>query len=188
MTRLAACAAIVFVAATSEASSLDKVLNSLDQQVRANTVYDARYVRGGIAPANIGTCIDVVIRAYLTIGVDLRKAVNGDIRQNRKRYRFAVPDPNIDHRRCRNTIVYMNRFWTRIGSSVRHSDLRPGDVVYWSTRNNGIADHVGVVSRAKTATGNWLITHHWPGQFVESADILDSWRVLGAYRLPTKPR
>lgn len=79
--------------------------------------YDPAYVRiaypGGDVPAATGVCTDEVIRAYRAVGVDLQKDVHEDMTTNFSAYptkwRRTSPDPNIDHRRVPNLMVFFSR-------------------------------------------------------------------------------
>src|ERR1700746_3515390 len=82
--------------------------------------YDPAYVRipypGGDVPPSTGVCTDEVIRAYRAVGIDLQKEVHEDMVTHisaypRKWNRFAsgahsATDPNIDHRRVPNLMVF----------------------------------------------------------------------------------
>lgn len=156
------------------------ILRDLKRQTSANIRYDNRYFRGGEPPPNIGVCTDVVIRSYRAAGVDLQRAVTNDIRDYPGRYPVTTPDPNIDHRRCRNLIVYFGRHATELPND---GDWAPGDVVFWSTANDGRPDHVGVVSDGQDAAGAPTVVHHWPGRPVTEADCLYTFTIVGHYRL-----
>ncbi len=79
--------------------------------------YDPAYVRlaypGGDVPADTGVCTDEVIRAYRAVGIDLQKEVHEDMAGNfnayPKKWGRREPDPNIDHRRVPNLMVFFNR-------------------------------------------------------------------------------
>ena len=81
--------------------------------------YEPAYVRipypGGDVPADTGVCTDEIIRSYRSVGVDLQKEVHEDMAQNFERYPrrwrwlSSRPDPNIDHRRVPNLMVFFSR-------------------------------------------------------------------------------
>src|SRR5208282_5370953 len=78
--------------------------------------YVSEYVRipypGGDVPADTGVCTDEIIRSYRAVGVDLQKEVHEDMLRNfaaypdRQRWHLGHPDPNIDHRRVPNLMVF----------------------------------------------------------------------------------
>ena len=99
------------------------VVASLERQTAANTVYDSSYYRGGVPPANVGVCSDVAIRAFAAAGVDLKTAVTADIQAHQRCYPLSQPDPNIDHRRCRNLVVYFRPPCKRVADRTLESAL-----------------------------------------------------------------
>ena len=153
------------------------VLADLDRQCASSIVYQDGYFSGGEPPPKIGVCTDVVIRSYRAAGIDLQSEVAKDIRDNPKAYHIKKPDPNIDHRRCRNLTIFFQRHALTLPASGPNADWEPGDIVFWDTAGDGRVDHVGVIANHLDADGNPTVTHHWPGQVVSEMDWL--------YRLPT---
>ena len=153
------------------------VEGDLDRQVAAKIVYRDGYFQGGDPPANIGVCTDVVIRSYRAAGIDLQRLVARDIAHNPAAYGIARPDPNIDHRRCRNLAVFFRRHAIALPTNGPNADWEPADIVFWDTSgNHGIPDHVGVIADHLDSVGVPTVIHHWPGQFVAEQDWL--------YKLP----
>jgi uncharacterized protein YijF (DUF1287 family) len=103
--------------------------------------YDPAYVRisypGGDVPADTGVCTDQIIRSYRSVGVDLQKEVHEDMVRNfdlyprRWRWVLSRPDPNIDHRRVPNLMVFFARKGESLPLSGRADDYAPGDLVTW---------------------------------------------------------
>lgn len=149
------------------------ILRSSAEQQRTILVYDPAYTATGQAKAKHGVCTDVILRAFAVAGVDLRSVITRDIARNRKAYGVARPDPKIDHRRCRQMIVYFQRHATALKPKT---PLQVGDVVFWSTRRGGPVDHVGMIGEGL------LPVHHWPGQAVKSEDVLRAWQIRGVFR------
>jgi hypothetical protein len=152
------------------------VETDLDRQVAAHIRYQDGYFTGGDPPADIGVCTDVAIRSYLAAGVDLQALVQKDIRARPASYHITRPDPNIDHRRCRNLAVFFRHTAVALPTSGPHADWQPGDIVLWDTMGNGVANHIGVIATHIDPSGAPTVVHHWPGQFVMEQDWL--------YRLP----
>src|SRR6059058_3326909 len=79
--------------------------------------YDPAYIHlaypGGDVPATTGVCTDEVIRAYRAVGIDLQKEVHEDMAANfsayPRKWGRTQPDPNIDHRRVPNLMVFFSR-------------------------------------------------------------------------------
>jgi len=152
--------------------------------------YDPAYVRisypGGDVPADTGVCTDEIIRSYRSVGVDLQKEVHEDMVRNfdlyprRWRWVLSRPDPNIDHRRVPNLMVFFARKGESLPLSGRADDYAPGDLVTWDL--GGGVPHIGVVADKKSAkSGRYMIVHNI-GQGPRMEDIMFNWKVTGHYR------
>jgi len=152
--------------------------------------YDPAYVRisypGGDVPADTGVCTDEIIRSYRSVGVDLQKEVHEDMVRNfdlyprRWRWVLSRPDPNIDHRRVPNLMVFFARKGESLPLSGRADDYAPGDLVTWDLGGGG--PHIGVVVDKKSAkSGRYMIVHNI-GQGPRMEDIMFNWKVTGHYR------
>jgi uncharacterized protein len=147
------------------------VVRDLDRQKSAHIRYVDGYFHGGDPPANEGVCSDVVIRSFRAAGVDLRHEVASDIASHRRDYRISKPDANIDHRRCRNLIVFFKRHAKSLPTGP-NADWQPGDVVFWDTDGKGVGTHVGVIANGKLADGTPTVVHHFPPLEVSETDSL----------------
>jgi hypothetical protein len=152
------------------------VVDDLNRQVAAHIVYQDGYFTGGDPPPGIGVCTDVVVRSYRAAGIDIRKLVQADIRANPSGYDIRRPDPNIDHRRCRNLAVFFKHSAKQLPTEGPKADWQPGDIVIWDVGGNGVPNHIGIIGEHVDVDGNPTVVHHWPGQFVMEQDWL--------YRLP----
>jgi len=152
--------------------------------------YDPSYVRipypGGDVPADTGVCTDEVIRAYRALGVDLQKEVHEDMLQSfsayprRWRWLLAKPDPNIDHRRVPNLMVFFSRRGESLPITLRAGDYAPGDLVTWDL--GGGVPHIGiVVDRESSKTGRFMIVHNI-GAGPQMEDVLFNWKITGHFR------
>jgi len=152
--------------------------------------YDPAYVRisypAGDVPADTGVCTDEIIRSYRSVGVDLQKEVhehmvrNFDLYPRRWRWVLSRPDPNIDHRRVPNLMVFFARKGESLPLSGRADDYAPGDLVTWDL--GGGVPHIGVVVDKKSAkSGRYMIVHNI-GQGPRMEDIMFNWKVTGHYR------
>ena len=152
--------------------------------------YDPAYVRisypGGDVPADTGVCTDEIIRSYRSVGVGLQKEVHEDMVRNfdlyPRRWRWVLnrPDPNIDHRRVPNLMVFFARKGESLPLSGRADDYAPGDLVTWDL--GGGVPHIGVVVDQKSAkSGRYMIVHNI-GQGPRMEDIMFNWKVTGHYR------
>ena len=150
---------------------------------RLGDIYDASYYAEGEPPEGKSACVDVVYYAFLKIGVNLRDEVDRDIRANPSIYP-AKGDYAINHRRCPNLIVWFKAFSQNLTKKTDKKNLaewKPGDVVFWSLTNDGVADHVGVISERKTDEGVPLVIHQFPPT-CEEEDVLNHWTIMGHFR------
>jgi uncharacterized protein YijF (DUF1287 family) len=150
--------------------------------------YDPAYVRlaypGGDVPADTGVCTDEVIRAYRAVGIDLQKEVHEDMAGNfnayPKKWGRREPDPNIDHRRVPNLMVFFNRKGESLPITDRAEDYAPGDLVTWDL--GGGLTHIGmVVDRKGVFSRRYMIVHNI-GAGPKMEDVLFDWKITGHYR------
>jgi uncharacterized protein YijF (DUF1287 family) len=151
--------------------------------------YDPAYVHlaypGGDVPPDTGVCTDEVIRSYRALGLDLQKEVHEDMAQNFARYPHrwqwlrSGPDPNIDHRRVPNLMVFFSREGDSLPITNRGEDHSPGDLVTWDL--GGGVPHIGIVVDRKSAgSGRYMVVHNI-GQGPKLEDVLFSWKITGHY-------
>lgn len=163
------------------------VVADLRRQVAAGIRYRDGYFQGGEPPPEVGVCTDVVVRAFRRAGVDLQQGVAGDVRARRRAYDIERPDRNIDHRRCRNLVVFFDRHARPEPASKDRGAWKPGDVVFWDTNADRRVDHVGVIANGRDAEGNPTVVHHWPGLPVSETDGLFRFPVTHHFRWPGDP-
>ena len=137
-------------------------------------------------PADTGVCTDEIIRSYRAVGIDLQKEVHRDMVQNFSayprswRWLLARPDPNIDHRRVPNLMVFFQRKGQTLPKSSRIEDYSPGDLVTWDL--GGGVPHIGIVVNQKSPqTGRYMVVHNI-GQGPKIEDVLFNWKITGHYR------
>ena len=168
--------------------SIRAVVEAARSQVDVTTIYDPAYVKlaypGGDVPLERGVCTDVVIRAFRAAGVDLQKAVHEDMRRSFKsyprRWGLSRPDPNIDHRRVPNLMVYFDRQGKSVVVSADSADYVAGDVVTWDL--GGGVPHIGIVSADSDPASNRRFIVHNIGQGAKLEDVLFAWKITGHYR------
>jgi uncharacterized protein YijF (DUF1287 family) len=152
--------------------------------------YDPAYVRisypGGDVPAGTGVCTDEVIRAYRALDIDLQKEVHEDITANfsfypnHMRWMLFHPDPNIDHRRVPNLMVFFARKGQSLAITSQGRDYGPGDLVTWDL--GGGVPHIGiVVDRKASLSGRYMVVHNI-GEGPKMEDVLFNWKITGHYR------
>ena len=114
----------------------------------------------------------MIYSAYLRAGTNLQDAIERDI-SNRPAGYPNLGDRNINYRRAPNLIVWFER---HTQSLPLDSDFQPGDVVFWSLLNDGVADHVGIVSDKPG-----YVIHNIGPRCREDAS-LKAWTILGHFR------
>jgi len=150
---------------------------------KVQVIYDPTYVilsyPNGDVPWSRGVCTDVLIRAYRKLGIDLQKEVHEDMLANfhlyPKTWGLTKPDPNIDHRRVPNLMVFFSRFGDILPITTNPFDYKPGDIVAWDL-GSGLT-HIGIVIDKN------LIVHNI-GNGQEISDCLFSYRIIGHYKYP----
>lgn len=170
--------ALILLCAQASAQDLSKRQQALLSGARSclGDVYDAGYYAGGPPPQGRGACPEVVYYAYLKVGQDLQSLVDKDVIARTSLY----PNPrdrNIDYRWCPNLIVWFRRFTK---SCSLKGDWQAGDVVFFSLLDDGVADHVGIISDRKS-NGQPLVVHNLGPRCVEN-DVLSRFTIVGHFR------
>jgi hypothetical protein len=174
--------------------SLDQFVAAAVERTHHTVHYDPAYVRipypGGDVPASTGVCTDEIIRAYRAVGIDLQKEVHEDMANHHSAYprkwsrashaAITTTDPNIDHRRVPNLMVFFSRHGQTLSLSADAREYRPGDLVTWNL--GGGITHIGIVVDQKSPqSGRYLIVHNI-GQGPQKEDVLFNWKIIGHYR------
>jgi uncharacterized protein len=193
----ASAAAVSFVSAQTPAPNRNqvqefrkKLIAAAIERTNHSVRYDGSYVRiaypGGDVPADTGVCTDEIIRFYRAVGVDLQKEVHEDILRdfaaypNRRRWRLTHPDPNIDHRRVPNLMVFFSRKGESLPLTLRLEDYSAGDLVTWDL--GGGVPHIGIVVDRKSQQSGRLLVVHNIGAGPKMEDVLFHWKITGHYR------
>jgi len=175
-----------FCAAQSDFYS--RLTSAALELTKQNVTYDPKYFSipypNGDIPSDKGVCTDVVIRAYRQVGIDLQKEVHEDMKINFSEYPkiwgLTKPDPNIDHRRVPNLMVFFSKKGCTLPNTKKPEDYSPGDIVCWDL--GGGTTHIGLVVNNKSPfTGRYQIVHNiGAGQVLE--DCLFKFKIIGHYR------
>jgi len=162
-------------------------LNAAHEQTRHFVFYDSHYTRipypnGDVAPGK-GVCADVVVRAYRAIGIDLQRLVHEDMTAHfelyPKKWGLAAPDPNIDHRRVPNLMVFFSRFGQSLPVTQNPADWKPGDIL--TNRPFG-GTHIAIVSERFSAMSGRPMVIQNAGWGVQENDDLLRYPMMGHYR------
>ena len=145
------------------------ILNSVRSYIATKPKYDSKYYAGGYPSDGYGVCTDVVAFGLLGAGYDLRELVNEDIKNNPEKYNIKVRDKNIDYRRVRNLLIYLEGNSINLSTDIKNIDeWQGGDIVVFST-------HIGIVSDKRNKKGiPYVIHHERPYQEEYEEDILGS--------------
>lgn len=151
--------------------------------------YRSTYYKGGYPPETEGVCTDVVWRAMLDSGYDLKSLVDKDIRDNLSQYPrvSGKPDPNIDFRRVPNLIVFLRRNGKELTKEIKPGDVenlylwQPGDIVTFDYPH----EHIAIISDKRRPDGIPYILHN-AGPTTSETDQLQSWPspITGHFRFP----
>jgi uncharacterized protein len=169
---------------------LQRLVAAAIERTNHHVRYYPAYVRipypGGDVPADTGVCTDEVIRAYRMLGIDLQKEVHEDMVRNfsaypeRSHWHLEKPDPNIDHRRVPNLMVFFSRKGESLPITSRAEDYSPGDLVSWDL--GGGVPHIGIVVDRKSSQSSRYMVVHNIGAGPQMEDVLFNWKITGHYR------
>lgn len=158
---------------------------------------EPNYYRGGDPPGDLAISTDIIARAFMEAGFDLKELIYEDIRENFDQYPLkkiwgqTVCDPDIDYRRIQNMEVFFIRNAEHLDIAFKASDSNspdrwlPGDVVFFDMDRDGYTDNVGIVSDNTTRDGTPKVIYNYidPGYTVER-NILKESSITGHYRFP----
>jgi len=155
---------------------------------------EINYYPGGDPPEDLAISTDIVARAFMEAGFDLRELVYEDIKENFNEYPLkkiwgqTVCDPDIDYRRIQNLEVFFKRNAKQMDVMFNVSDRSleqwlPGDIVFFDMDRDGYTDNVGIISDSTTRDGIPKVIYNYidPGYTVEK-NILKDNIITGHYR------
>lgn len=165
-----------------------ELAKAAEQRTTFSVTYDPSYVEldypGGDVPPDKGVCTDVIIRSYRKLGIDLQVKVHEDMKNNfdvyPKIWGLKQPNPNIDHRRVPNLMVFFKRHGTVLPKSENPDDYAPGDIVTWNLFAG--TTHIGIVSTMKENSNKRYKVVHNIGSGPELEDVLFNWEITGHFR------
>ena len=158
---------------------------------------EANYYQGGDPPEHLAISTDIIARAFLEAGFNLREMVYEDIKDNFDRYPIreiwgqTVCDPDIDYRRIQNLEIFFERNAKSCGILFNASDndnlnsWLPGDVIFFDMDKDGFSDNVGIISDNTTRDGTPKVIYNYiePGYTIEK-NILKEKIITSHYRFP----
>lgn len=156
------------------------ILNNVRDYIATKPKYESKYYAGGYPDDGHGVCTDVVAFGLRGAGYDLRELVNEDIKNNPDKYNIEVRDKNIDYRRVRNLLLYLQDNSINLTTDINDIETwQGGDIVVFST-------HIGIVSDKRNKKGiPYVIHHERPYQEEYEEDILNSRKndIKGHFRI-----
>lgn len=138
-------------------------------EIERNPTYFSAYYDGGYPPTTEGVCTDVVWRALMDAGYDLKVLMDMDIQRHLDAYPYinALPDPNIDFRRVPNVKVFLERHTLSLTTDLSAiEEWQPGDIVVFSNQ------HIGILSNKRNYRGIPFLLHNG-GLPVQEEDALE---------------
>jgi hypothetical protein len=158
------------------------------EQTTRPVSYDPSYLSipypGGDVPDDRGVCSDVLIRAFRKVGVDLQKEVHKDMLSHFRLYPplwgLTRPDPNIDHRRVPNLMVFFKRKGEVLAITSNPADYAPGEIVAWDL--GGGISHLGLAVDRRSADGKRYMVVHNIGAGPRLEDVLFAYPIIGHFR------
>lgn len=165
-----------------------KLAKAAEERTLHSIAYDPSYFKldypGGDVPANKGVCTDVIIRAYRTVGIDLQVKIHEDMKNNfyayPKIWGLKKADPNIDHRRVPNLMVFFKRHGLVLPISRDPGEYQPGDIITWDL-SRGVT-HIGIVSTKRNNSVKRYLVVHNIGSGPKLEDVLFSWEITGHFK------
>lgn len=155
------------------------LVESARNQIGIVTKYDNQYYNGGYPPEGRGACTDVIERALMDQGYDLKNKIDKDMLNFPEEYPYKS-DPNINYRRVVNLKIFFDRYFEKIDLE---QDWQPGDIVTYDQIPGGLW-HIAILSDKKNKDGIPLLIHNY-GRGVIEDDFLFKWpaAITGHYRL-----
>ena len=141
----------------SENKETNPIVKSARKQIGVVIEYDTGYYEGGYPPEDSGACIDVISRALLDNGYDLKSKIDQDFKNHPERY-GEESDPNINYRRVKNVKIFFDNYATNLTTEVNKETLKdwqPGDIVTYDKMVGGLW-HIAIISDRKDANGAYL--------------------------------
>ncbi len=170
---------------------LADILEGARKDVENRPTYKSVYYAGGYPPDNEGVCTDVIWRAFINAGYNLKELIDEDIKNNLDEYsRVDVIDSNIDFRRVPNLNVFFKRHATVLTNEIIPNDAdnlknwQGGDIVVFGEPLN----HIAIVSDIRGNNGVPYIIHN-ASPYTKEDNRLVSWdknisKIIGHYRWP----
>lgn len=170
--------------------NINPIVISARKQIGVVTKYDTRYYTGGYPPEDSGACIDVIARALLDNGYNLKNKIDKDFKDYPDRYE-GESDPNINYRRVKNVKIFFDNHVEKLTKEINKETLenkewQAGDIVTYDQILGGLW-HIAIISNRKNINGIPLLIHNHGFGTTEN-DLLLNWptKISGHYRIKIK--
>lgn len=147
------------------------ILDGAKKFIKDEPKYKSKYYEGGYPTDEYRVCTDIVWYSLKNAGYDFKSLIDEDIKNNKGKYDSDVGDTNIDFRRVRNILVYLENNALKLKND---GDFNPGDIVVYK-------DHVAIVSDKVNKNGVNYILHEHPVEPYEY-DGLYKRSIIGHFR------
>lgn len=173
-------------------SDPDDIVEGARKEIANKTRYKDGYFDGGYPPQSEGVCTDVIWRSLKNAGYSLKTLMDNDIAKNLRDYadRIDKPDPNIDFRRVKNQLVFLEKYANSLTTDVipydkdNLSQWQRGDIVILKTPTT---DHVAIISDKRRRDGVPYILHN-ASTYAMEENLLLKWykkkSIIGHFRFP----
>ena len=166
------------------APTVDRLIEGARASVQRAPIYDPAYraisYPGGDPGLERGSGVDLVVRAFRQLGIDLQQLIHDDIVSAVAAYGIQTPDTNIDHRRIRNLATFFRRHGIEL-SIYPAATWQAGDLVFWAL-DAPSANHLGIISDRSALDGHPLVLHHPSDKTPREEDVLYAWPIVGHFR------
>jgi len=166
-------------------TEINPIVKSARKQIGVVIKYDTGYYEGGYPPEDRGACIDVISRALLDNGYNLKSKIDEDFKNHPERYE-EESDPNINYRRVKNVKIFFDNYATNLTTEINENTLKywqPGDIITYDKMVGGLW-HIVIISDKKDINGIPFLIHNHGFGTTEN-NLLLKWpaKISGHYRI-----
>lgn len=147
------------------------ILDGAKKFIETKPKYKSKYYDGGYPTDEYRVCTDIIWYSLKNAGYDFKSLIDEDIENNKSKYDSDVGDTNIDFRRVRNILVYLENNALKLKND---GNFNPGDIVVYK-------DHIAIVSDKVNKNGINYILHEHPVEPYEY-DGLYKRNIIGHFR------
>ena len=155
------------------------ILTGAKEFVSKKPKYKSAYYSGGYPTDDYYVCTDLIWYALKNAGYNFKELIDRDIEENIEDYDIDVQDKNIDFRRVRNILIFLDKWTESLTTDASdYENWQAGDIVVYE-------NHIAIVSDKRNKKGISYIIHH-DGYHKYEEDALDRKKIIGHYRFNLK--